>query len=80
MTTMHDLTPTYDDLCHYADIGRRLTQAAGIPLDTHPPADVVLRALTRWPSQAYAAAIMDMQVALSDLAKANKETRNAPQP
>lgn len=43
--TDHDLTPTYDDLCHYADVGRRLTQAAGIALDTHPPADVVLKAL-----------------------------------
>lgn len=38
-------TPTYDDLIHYADIGRRLTVEAGYPLDARPPAAIVLRAL-----------------------------------
>lgn len=64
--TDHDLTPTYSDLCHYADIGRRLTQAAGIALDTHPTADVVLTAL-RSPSTPEA--IIDATIALSDAAK-----------
>ena len=38
-------TPTYDDLIYYADVGRRLTIEAGYPLDAHPPAAIVLRAL-----------------------------------
>lgn len=38
-------TPVYDDLIHYADVGRRLTVAAGFPLDARPPAAIVLRAL-----------------------------------
>lgn len=38
-------TPTYDDIIHYADVGRRLTVEAGYPLDAHVPAAIVLRAL-----------------------------------
>lgn len=65
--TIPDLTPTYSDLCHYADIGRRLTQAAGIALDTHPTADVVLLAL-RTPKPT-PDAIIDAAIVLSEAAK-----------
>lgn len=65
--TDHDLTPTYADLVHYADLGRRLTQAAGIATDTHPTADVVLMAL-RTPKPT-PQDIIDAAIVLSDAAK-----------
>ena len=65
--TDHDLTPTYASLVHYADVGRRLTQAAGIALDTHPDAATVLQAL-RTPATT-PDAIIDAAIAISDAAK-----------
>lgn len=66
--TDHDLTPTYADLVHYADVGRRLTQAAGIALETHPEAGEVLQAL-RMPPATTPDAIIDAAIVLSDAAK-----------
>ncbi len=44
-TTAPAMTPTYDDLVHYAAVGRALTLKAGYSLSQHPSADIVLRAL-----------------------------------
>jgi len=39
------ITPAYDDLVYYAQVGRVLTQKAGYALDQRPPANLILRAL-----------------------------------